>query len=123
MCLHNKLIQMISNFRYENDSTNQGWTTRTVSSSPDIDGAYAVFACDLDNDGDFDILSTSWYDKKVQWFENDGTGLSFTSHLITNSRYGPRSIEAADIDRDGDLDILAVFEEGVVAWYGIFSFF
>ena len=34
------------------------------------DGASSAFAIDLDGDGDIDVLSASWYDDKIAWYEN-----------------------------------------------------
>ncbi|WP_145288461.1 FG-GAP-like repeat-containing protein [Rosistilla oblonga] len=70
------------------------------------DGAYAVTTADVDGDGDLDVLSTSWLDKKINWYENDGSG-SFTKHVATTTAAGATAASTADIDGDGDLDILA----------------
>ena len=35
-------------------------------------GAESVFATDLDGDGDTDVLSASFNDDKIAWYENDG---------------------------------------------------
>ena len=40
----------------------------------DADGARSVFAADLDGDGDADVLSASWEDDKIAWYENLGAG-------------------------------------------------
>ena len=45
------------------------------------DGARDVFAIDLDQDGDIDVLSASENDDKVIWYENNGSE-SFTAHTI-----------------------------------------
>jgi len=34
------------------------------------DGAYSVYAVDVDDDGDMDVLSASWEDGKIAWYEN-----------------------------------------------------
>ena len=34
----------------------------------------SVYAADLDNDGDSDLLSASSVDDKIAWYENDGDG-------------------------------------------------
>ncbi|GAJ19923.1 unnamed protein product, partial [marine sediment metagenome] len=38
--------------------------------STQADRAVSVYACDLDGDGDNDVLSASHYDAKVAWYEN-----------------------------------------------------
>jgi hypothetical protein len=35
------------------------------------EGAYDVHAADLDGDGDPDVLSASFNDNKIAWYEND----------------------------------------------------
>ena len=32
----------------------------------------SVYAADIDNDGDMDVLSASYNDDKIAWYENDG---------------------------------------------------
>jgi len=31
----------------------------------------SVYAADLDADGDLDMLSASWFDDKIAWYENE----------------------------------------------------
>ena len=42
----------------------------TITTS--ADAAYSVYAADVDNDGDMDVLSASLDDDKIVWYENDG---------------------------------------------------
>lgn len=37
---------------------------------PELEGVQEVFAADLDNDGDLDVLSASSGDGKIAWYEN-----------------------------------------------------
>ncbi|MCK5021055.1 MAG: VCBS repeat-containing protein, partial [Candidatus Peribacteraceae bacterium] len=54
---------------------------------------------------------------KVVWFENDGTDLSFTEHLI-GSANGLIHGAPIDMDGDGDWDIVAAaYSEGKIYWY------
>ena len=40
-----------------------------------------MFAADVDGDGDMDVLSASYNDDKIAWYENDGSQ-NFTAHII-----------------------------------------
>ncbi len=82
-------------------------------------GAHAVYAADIDGDGDLDALSASFYDDKIAWYENmDGQGTSWTFHTIATSADFAKSVYAADVDGDGDIDALsASFTDDEIAWY------
>jgi hypothetical protein len=80
-------------------------------------GSSGIALCDLDRDGDQDILYTNgdafdyippqgrpWHG--VQWLENKGK-LEFEYHRIGDFP-GAYAANAADVDRDGDLDVIAV---------------
>ena len=83
------------------------------------DGAKAVFAADIDGDGDLDVLSGSIYDQTVAWYENtDGAGSFGPRQVISSLAYGPFSVFAADLDGDGDMDVLsATSHDKKIAWY------
>ena len=57
-------------------------------------GANTVYAVDLDGDSDLDVLSASYNDDKIAWYENDGSE-SFTEHAISTSADAARSVHAA----------------------------
>lgn len=80
-------------------------------------GSSGISLCDLDLDGDVDILYTNgdafdymppqgrpWHG--VQWLENTGN-LEFVFHRICDFN-GTTNVRAADIDNDGDMDLFAV---------------
>jgi len=87
------------------------------------DGANSVYAADLDNDGDMDVLSASSYDHKIAWYENtDGQGTFGDQQVITVLADWARSVYAADLDSDGDMDVLsatysATYNDDKIAWY------
>ncbi len=49
---------------------------------PDEDFAKAVFATDLDGDGDTDIAYAAEEQNQVGWYENRGGGTAFVEHLL-----------------------------------------
>lgn len=88
----------------------------------DFSGVKAVFAADVDGDGDLDVLgaaSLQFGSRDLTWWENtDGTGTVWAEHTIEGSFYGARSICGADIDEDGDLDVFAAaFNVDDISWW------
>jgi hypothetical protein len=79
--------------------------------------AVSVYAIDVDDDGDMDVLSASEDDSKIAWYENDGNE-NFTPHTITTSTSRANSVYAEDMDGDGDMDVLsASFLIDPIEWY------
>jgi len=90
-------------------------TSDTITTGADY--AYSVYAEDVDGDGDMDMLSASYNDDKIAWYENDGNE-NFTAHAITTSADGASSVYAVDVDGDGDMDVLSASEyDDKIAWY------
>jgi len=78
---------------------------------------HAVHAADVDGDGDMDLLTASYPNDKVAWYENNGSQ-TFTERVITTAADGARSVWAADLDGDGDMDVVAALETAnKVVWY------
>mgnify|MGYP001494397528 CR=1 FL=1 len=94
-----------------------GWTASDIATN--ADGAYSVFAADMDNDGDIDILSASIMDHTIAWYENDGNAdPSWIAADIATSADYARSVYAADMDNDGDMDVLSASGgDDTIAWY------
>ncbi len=82
------------------------------------EGVYSVYAADLDGDNDDDILSASWDNAKIAWYENtDGLGGFGPQRLITDTITGGHSVIAADFDGDKDLDVAyAASKDNQIAW-------
>ncbi|MEX0609551.1 MAG: FG-GAP-like repeat-containing protein [Balneolaceae bacterium] len=103
---------------YENDGANNpAFAGHIVSST--ANGAISVYAADVDGDGDLDLMSASFSDNKIAWYENDGNDdPSFTEYVVSNTANGARSVYASDVDGDGDLDLMsASFNDNKIAWY------
>ena len=93
------------------------FTERVISTA--ADGAISVFATDVDGDGDTDVLSASYYDDKIAWYESDGgSPPSFTERVISTAAQNAFSVFATDVDGDGDTDVLsASWRHNKIAWY------
>jgi len=102
---------------YINDGKGNFQSKLMWGSSNQDYGSSGISMCDLDKDGDMDILYTNgdafdyippqgrpWHG--VQWLENKGN-LKFEFHRIC-SFTGATNVRAADIDNDGDLDLFVV---------------
>ena len=84
-----------------------------------VDGAWSVFAIDLDDDSDADILSASQLDRKIAWYENrlNQPEQDFgPQQIISTLGAWPRSVFAVDLDSDGDSDVLSAYF-GNISWY------
>ncbi len=88
----------------------------TVASSS-IDGVTDIHAADLNGDGDIDLVSSSYGDDRIVWYENDGAG-NLTAIDVATGVLGAREVFVADVDGDGHMDILsAAYEQQSVVWY------
>ena len=87
------------------------WTKHTISTL----GGWSTDAQagDIDQDGDQDLVISSWYraDVGLEWFENTGHGLGWVHHVIGPPR--AHDMELADFDLDGDLDIVTRDQEDI----------
>jgi hypothetical protein len=70
--------------------------------------AIKVWVCDMDKDGDLDIVEAEAdaVDARVLWFENRGKARTWQCHLISadHTKLDFHSLAVADFDNDGDLD-------------------
>jgi len=103
---------------YENTDGNGTFGTQQIITTA-ANGAKSVFSADLDGDGDMDVVSASWNDDKIAWYENtDGSGTFGTQQVITTDADYAHSVYASDLDGDGDMDVLsASFDDDKIAWY------
>lgn len=96
---------------YNMDGSGTSWEKQTVTDSFDL--AHWVFSCDLDGDGDPDILGAACIDGQIAWWENNGKKPpGWEKHTIGNDFACALTVFAEDFDNDGDRDVCAT------AWYG-----
>ena len=103
---------------FKNDGAGN-FTRYQVHQGGDVSGGRKLYVIDINGDNDIDILSASEGNDKVNWYENSGgASPTWTTHSITNSGDGARSVHAVDMDGDGDADVLvASVNDGKVAWH------
>lgn len=94
---------------WENDG-NQGFLEHEISNGyPEIsnEGHASIFAADLDNDNDIDIITgstSSIFIGEIICWENDGNE-NFSKKALTSNYGRVHDLKPIDIDSDGDIDI------------------
>jgi hypothetical protein len=103
---------------YANSGAGLGWTQDDVGSGLLIDGA-AVETCDIDQDGDVDVLASSQSQSDIWLWENGGDGSAWNGWKFETSLASPWALRAADVDQDGwmDLAVAAGGSADSVLWY------
>jgi hypothetical protein len=76
---------------YENDG-NENFTTHIITTN--AAGANMVYAIDVDDDGDLDVLSASFFDDKIAWYENQSCPISLDFDIKPQSCPNPLNIKS-----------------------------
>jgi len=72
-----------------------------------IQGTASIYACDLDNDGDTDILGAALEDDAIIcWRNNGGIPINWKKEIIEDRFVRAISVHATDIDGDKDVDVI-----------------
>jgi hypothetical protein len=90
-----------------------------IDNTSGVLGIRDIFASDIDGDGDLDMITASYDDDKIAWYENiDGQGKFDVQKIISTNANGALSVFSSDIDGDGDMDVLsASIIDDKIAWY------
>jgi hypothetical protein len=82
-------------------------------------GTASIYACDVDNDNDIDVLGAVLEDNQIVWWRNDGGyPIAWTKFVIAYNFFQPYSVYAADFDDDGDQDVVGAAGTGdQIAWW------
>ncbi|HEX9980763.1 MAG TPA: T9SS type A sorting domain-containing protein [Flavobacterium sp.] len=104
---------------YENNGTGTFGPQQVITdSSTDLIYGSRIFADDLDNDGDNDIVMAYKDGSRLSWFENTGNATFAGAVTISQTAGGISSVMTADVDGDGDKDIISTQQtDNQVAWY------
>ncbi|MGB2276095.1 MAG: putative Ig domain-containing protein, partial [Candidatus Poseidoniaceae archaeon] len=103
---------------YENDGEDDpSWTASDIVTN--ATGAHGVTVGDINGDGHLDLVSASFTDNTIAWYENDGNAdPTWTVSDIVTDANGARNVFLGDIDGDGDLDVLSASQsDNTIAWY------
>ena len=83
-----------------------------------FNGAYGVYAADVDGDGDPDVLGASRYVDGITWWENTASnGSVWTEHVVDDAFDSATSVYSADLDGDGDLDVIGASYFAGITWW------
>ncbi len=93
------------------------WTKLIIANG--YTNPHEVYACDLDRDGDTDVLGAGAGNHTITWWRNDGGNpIVWTAQTIGTAFNGARSVRAADLDGDGDIDVVgAALLSNEIAWW------
>ena len=93
------------------------WTKQAIASY--FMQAHEVYACDLDGDGDTDVLGVGIANNLIEWWRNDGgSPIVWTPQVLSSTFGGARSVRAADLDGDGDRDVVgAALNDSKLTWW------
>jgi hypothetical protein len=93
------------------DGTFGSATIYLASYSPDLSGATAIKAGDLDGDGDLDLLVANYGSNDASIYRNHGDG-TFDPQVRYGVGHSPIDLSVADFDANGSLDIAAAIAPG-----------
>ncbi len=78
----------------------------------------SIYAVDLDQDNDIDIISALVSNNKLVWYKNLGSGMFSASNLLSDSVSSPRQVIAADLNNDAKQDIISANNgDSSISWF------
>lgn len=117
--MKNFVIAIIINVTVVNLLCAQGFQTEHLISYGSLNNPSALYSSDLDNDGDYDILTATYGPYgRITWVENLGGAKFGLQHDIHTDIKGATDVFSIDIDGDGDQDVLVASQmESAIYWY------
>jgi FG-GAP-like repeat len=75
---------------------------------------------DVDGDGFVDIVTVTWFAKKLSWFRNPGKASGPWTETVVHSGFNVEFAILADVDNDGKAQEIVAQENGTgQAWYAV----
>ena len=104
---------------YQNLGDGKGTFSKQLVVTTKASGARSVVAADINGDGFLDLVSASYNDNKIAWYQNlDGKGTFSKQLVVTTNVNGAYSVITADINGDGYVDLVsASYNDNIIAWY------
>ncbi|MCD4736666.1 MAG: T9SS type A sorting domain-containing protein [Bacteroidales bacterium] len=117
--MKNQIFIIIVSFATICSLNSQNFQTEYIISYGYLANPSALFPTDIDNDGDFDILTATYgTGGRITWVENLGGAKFGLQHDIHIDIQGATDVFSIDLDGDGDQDILAASQmESAIYWY------
>jgi len=98
------------------DGQGRSWSKFFID--PVVDRPQDIQVCDMDGDGDGDVLGGQSGSRSIAWWENlDGTGTSWAVHAVTSDFGNVISVFGADLDGDKDMDVLGSALSRKAMWW------
>lgn len=81
--------------------------------------AFSVYAADIDNDGDQDVLGAAGDGDEIAWWSNNGGNpIQWTKHTIRSGYDFAHEVYAHDLDQDGDMDVFGASTNlDLISWW------
>ena len=115
---------------YANSDSSPGTFAAAAIVTTNTNSVQSVFVADVNADGNPDVLSASYNDDKIAWYENltthPGLPHGWVQPVIASDApfeaayraLGASSVYAEDLDGDGDGDVLSASSgDNIIAWY------
>jgi len=86
----------------------------------DTHGTGGIYACDIDGDGDVDVLGAGLEDNRIFYWSNSGSNpVEWTRYTIGSNVGSAHSVSAVDIDLNDTLDVIgaAYYGSPGIAWW------
>jgi len=105
---------------YENINGNGNFGPQRIITTS-VEEPNAIYASDIDNDGDLDLISASSMNGSysiVSMINSNGLGDFESPQLISDEVIYPNAVITSDLDQDGDADVLSSSQiDSKIAWY------